>query len=170
MQRVATGSREALVVLIRRYQSPLLTFFTRLGVYQDGEDLVQETFVRLYRSRQQYRPSAKFSTYLYTLARAVWCDRCRKEQRRERVLGYIRLDVCIAEEAPPPEQRRSGMDIQDALAQLSPKLREVVVLQVYQGLRQREVADVLGIPLGTVKSRMNLALDAMRRWLDEAAP
>jgi RNA polymerase sigma-70 factor (ECF subfamily) len=60
----------------------------------------------------------------------------------------------------------AGLDVQEAMAKLSPKLREVVVLNVYQGLRYQDIAEVLGIPLGTVKSRLNLALAALRETLD----
>jgi RNA polymerase sigma-70 factor (ECF subfamily) len=59
------------------------------------------------------------------------------------------------------------VDVEAALDRLSPKLREVIVLNVYQGLRYQEVADVLGIPLGTVKSRINLALAALKEILHE---
>ena len=61
-----------------------------------------------------------------------------------------------------PAGRPDRIDVQEALGKLSPKLREVLVLNVYQGLRYQDIADVLGIPLGTVKSRINLALEGLR--------
>ena len=61
----------------------------------------------------------------------------------------------------------AGMDVQEAVNRLSPKLREAIVLNVYQGLRYQDIADVLEIPLGTVKSRINLAFQELRRMFDE---
>lgn len=169
MQCVAADSKDALATLVCRYQTPLLNYFTRLGVTMDGEDLVQETFIRLYNSRKRYHASAQFTTFLYRIARNVWVDRCRKLARRERMLGCIRLDASIDEEAAVAEARReSRHDVEAVLDALSPKLREVLVLSVYQGLRQQEIADVLRIPLGTVKSRLHLALQTAREALDAA--
>ncbi len=171
MQHVAEDSKDALAELVTRYQTPLLNYFIRLGVYMDGEDLVQETFIRLYKARKRYRASAQFTTFLYRIARNVWVDRCRKLVRRERMLGYIRLDVRIDEEAAVAEARRENRhDVEAVLDTLSPKLREALVLSVYQGLRQREIAEVLNIPLGTVKSRLHLAMQTVREALDAAQP
>ena len=162
MQRVAQGSREAFADLVRRHQAGLLNFFVRMGAYSDGEDLVQETFLRLYRYRERYRPTAQFTTYLYVLARHVWADHGRRHGRRERLVNGLTDEAKIVD-------RQSGtgagsaMDVQAALDRLSPKLRDVIVLNVYQGLRYQEVADVLGVPLGTVKSRIALAIGELRR-------
>lgn len=167
MLRVAAGSQEAFATLIRGHQNELLNFFVRMGAYLDGEDLVQETFLRVFRYREKYRPTARFRTFLYVLARHVWADRCRKLMRRERLTFWLRTDAEIRDSAPEGNGSSQAMDVQAALNRLSPKLREVLVLNVYQGLRYQEIADILGIPLGTVKSRVNLALAAMRNLLDE---
>jgi RNA polymerase sigma-70 factor (ECF subfamily) len=165
MVQVAAGSEIAFIELVHRHQNPLLNFFVRMGVYNDGEDLVQETFVRLHRSRERYRPTARFTTFLYVLARHVWADRGRKLARRDRLQASLKVDAEIMDRMRPVRPA-SGLDVQEALAKLSPKLREVVVLNVYQGLRYQDIAEVLGIPLGTVKSRLNLALTALRESLD----
>jgi RNA polymerase sigma-70 factor, ECF subfamily len=167
MLDVVSGSHESFAALIRRHQDALLNFFTRMGAYLDGEDLVQETFLRVYRYRERYRPTARFKTFLYVLARHVWADRCRKSMRRERLTFWLRADAEIRDGAPAERCRAAELDVQAALNCLSPKLREVLVLSIYQGLRYQEIADILDIPLGTVKSRVNLALAAMRRLLDE---
>jgi RNA polymerase sigma-70 factor (ECF subfamily) len=165
MSQVAAGSETAFVELVHRHQNQLLNFFVRMGVYNDGEDLVQETFVRLYRSRERYEARARFTTYLYVLARHVWADRGRKLARGERLQSSLKTDAEIRDRTRPIRPA-SGLDVQEALARLSPKLREVVVLNVYQGLRYQDIAEVLKIPLGTVKSRLNLALTALRETLD----
>lgn len=167
MREVAAGSQEAFAALVRQYQDPLLNFFTRMGAHLDGEDLVQETFLRVFRYREKYQARARFRTFLYVLARHVWADRCRKRMRKERLLSFLRADTEIRESAPPDDPAAHSMDVQAALNRLSPKLKDVLVLNVYQGLRYQEIADVLGVPLGTVKSRINLALGAMRRLLHE---
>ena len=166
MVRASGGSDEAFTELVRRHQNPLLNFFARMGASSDGDDLVQETFVRLYRYRERYQPAARFTTFLYHVARHVWADRGRKIMRFERLATELRHQAEAIATKPPPAPGRS-LDVQSALDRLSPKLREVIVLNVYQGLRYQEVADALGIPLGTVKSRINLALAALKEILHE---
>jgi RNA polymerase sigma-70 factor, ECF subfamily len=164
MQRAASGSESAFTALVRAHQQNLVNFFARMGAWNDCEDLAQETFVRLYRYRLQYRPEARFTTFLYHLARNVWADRGRKMQRQEKLATAYEQEL----QAPSyPTVSASRLDVEAALDQLSPKLREVIVLNIYQGLRYQEVADVLQIPLGTVKSRINLALAALKQSLHE---
>ncbi len=164
MLEVAGDSEAAFTSLVRKYQHTLVNFFARMGVSEDCEDLVQETFVRLYRARRQYRPTARFTTYLYTLARNVWADRGRKIVRFERLSAGLQNEAEIHGDVASAATGES-LDLEAALDQLSPKLREVIVLNIYQGLRYQDIADVLGIPLGTVKSRINLALAALREIL-----
>jgi RNA polymerase sigma factor (sigma-70 family) len=166
MLEVSAGSDAAFTELVHRHQNGLLNFFVRMGAYHDAEDLVQETFVRLYKARARYRPLARFTTYLHVLARHVWADLGRKAMRRDRLQDSLRTDMEIdGGVACPPAA--SGLDVQQALDKLSPKLRAVVVLNVYQGLQYQEIAEVLDIPLGTVKSRMNLALKELRKMFNE---
>lgn len=166
MTEVSKGSEIAFTVLVRRHQNLLLNFFTRMGALSDGEDLVQETFVRLFRYRDRYRPTARFTALLYHLARNVWADRGRKDARFERLTSGLRAEAGISS-APEFTNPGERLDVDAALQKLSPKLREAIVLNVYQRLRYQEIADVLGIPLGTVKSRINLALAALKEILHE---
>ena len=166
MLEVAGGSEPAFTELVQRHQKSLLNFFVRMGASSDGEDLVQETFIRLFRYRHRYKPAARFTTFLYHLARNVWADRGRKIVRLERLTADFQTELELAGQ-PPADRRAETPDLEAALDRLSPKLREVIVLNIYQGLRYQEVADVLEIPLGTVKSRINLALTALREILDE---
>jgi RNA polymerase sigma-70 factor (ECF subfamily) len=166
MLEVAGGSETAFTALVRRHQNPLLNFFARMGASSDCEDLVQETFVRLFRFRRRYKPAARFTTFLYHLARNVWADRGRKIVRLEWLAAEFQTEVEIARQRAP-DRSGDAVDIEAALDRLSPKLREAIVLNIYQGLRYQEVADVLEIPLGTVKSRINLALTALKEILHE---
>ena len=167
MQRAAAGSEVAFTSLVRAHQQNLVNFFARMGAWNDCEDLAQETFVRLYRYRAQYRPEARFTTFLYHLARNVWADRGRKLLRQEKLVTAQETELKADPPTVPATSAANRMDVAVALDQLSPKLREVVVLNIYQGLRYQEVADVLQIPLGTVKSRLNLALAALKESLHE---
>lgn len=166
MLETAAGSETAFAELIRRHQNGLVNYFIRMGVYNDAEDLVQETFVRVWKARGRYRPTAKFSTFLYVLARHVWADRGRKVKRHERLEGSLRTDAEISGGVTQPAAL-AGLDVQEALNRLSPKLRDVIVLNVYQGLQYQDIAEVLDIPLGTVKSRINLAIQELRKSFEK---
>lgn len=159
----------AFAELIRRHQRPLMNFFLRCGVYGDVEDLAQETFLRLYRYRKRYVPTAKFTTFLYLLARQVRIDALRRVRRRDAL--HLRFAVEAPQETAPTAADRGGrLDIETALASLGDAMREVVVLSILQGLSQQEVAAILKIPVGTVKSRLSNALQRLRRTLSPPAP
>jgi len=167
MLRARDGDREAFAELVRRHQRSLLNFFRRCGVYTDAEDLVQQTFVRLYRYRQRYAPSAKLTTFLYLLARQVWIDELRRRQRKEHLRQALEAEPEPALQRAVQPERSNGLDLDAALAALPEGLRLVVVLGVYQDLPYAEIARVLRIPVGTVKSRMFNALRLLRRTLEE---
>lgn len=166
MVRVCAGDRAAFSTLVRRHQQPLMNFFSRCGVYTDAEDLVQQTFVRLYRYRDRYTARAKLTTFLYLLARQVWIDELRRRQRRDRLIQKLaaQLEPATGKDPGPGDEH---LYIAAALAKLPVGLREVVVLGVYQELPYQEVASILKIPVGTVKSRMFNALRMLRRMLEE---
>jgi RNA polymerase sigma-70 factor (ECF subfamily) len=161
MEKIKAEEEDAFALLIRRHQSPLLNFFHRLGANSDAEDLVQEVFLRLYRYRDRYAHSAKFTTFLYTLARRAWADRWRKRQRIERIEERARKEM-PAESDGNLGRTRDTLDAQQALTQLPEKLRIVLVMSLYQGLRYDEIAAALEIPTGTVKSRVFLALRRLK--------
>lgn len=166
MMEVSAGSDSAFAQLVQRHQRALVNFFTRMGAPAESEDLAQETFVRLYSYRRQYRPRARFSAFLYHLARNALADFGRKVARVDRMTTeFQNRQTIVASEAP--DHASSESDIEAALSRLSPKLREVIVLNIYQGLRYQEISDALKIPLGTVKSRINLALTALKEMLHE---
>ena len=158
-------SDEALMAAARKFEKNLLNFFWRQGVsYSEGEDLVQETYLRLWKYRREYRPTAKLSTFLFLMARQVRIDALRRRTRREnREEGWTR-------DRPTTETPKAfGVreDVRWALAKLSEPLRDVVELGVFQDLPYAEVAEILGIPVGTVKSRMHNALKELKEIFDE---
>ena len=169
MRRVRDDDRDAFAVLVRRHEKMLLNFFARSGVQYDSEDLVQQTFLRLYRYRARYVATAKVTTFLFLLARQVWIDELRRRKRHERLVSGLaaepRPEAAGAEAA---EATASGeMDLARALASLPEGLRQVVELGVYQDLPYAEIGTILGIPVGTVKSRMFNALAKLRAFLEE---
>ena len=156
-----------LMVEARRFEKPLLNFFWRQGVsYSEGEDLVQETFLRLWKYRKSYRPTAKLSTFLFLLARQVRLDALRSETRR------ARREERWGSERPTACEPDGGVreDVRWAVSRLSEPLRETVELVVFQDLPYAEVAEILGVPVGTVKSRMFNALRKLKEMFDERRP
>jgi len=167
MVLVRDDNREAFAVLVRRHQRMVLNFFTRCGVQVcDAEDLVQQTFLRLYRYRTRYRPSAKLTTFLFLLARQVWIDELRRRQRASRLVQALADEPQPAYESRPAGSAHGDADVAGALAKLPERLRMVVELGVYRELPYADVARALKIPVGTVKSRMYHALRALRRMLE----
>ena len=160
-----TGDGEALLDEARKFERNLLNFFCRQGVSpSEGEDLVQETYLRLWNYRRAYRPTAKLSTFLFVLARQVRIDALRRQTRRE-----SREESWGKEQptAAPPRAPGVRDDVRWALAQLSEPLREVVELGVFQDLPYAEIGEILGIPVGTVKSRMSNALKKLKEVFDD---
>ena len=156
---------ERLMAEARTFEKNLLNFFWRQGVsYDEGEDLVQETYLRLWNYRDQYEPTAKLSTFLFLMARQVRPDALRRQTRRER------REESWGQEQPTtadPSTSCAREDVRWAVARLSEPLRDVVELGVFQDLPYAEVAAILGIPVGTVKSRMSNALKKLKEIFDE---
>ncbi len=160
-------SDEELLLEARKFEKNLLNFFWRQGVKEsEGEDLVQETYLRLWKYRAEYKPTAKLSTFLFLMARQVRIDALRRQTRREaRDESWGRDRPAFADAGLARVDARE--DVRWALAQLSEPLRDVVELGVFQDLPYAEVSDILGIPVGTVKSRMSNALRKLKEVFDE---
>ena len=164
----AEDDREAFAELVDRYKNFLLNFFIRSGVNNDAEDLVQQTFLRLYRYRKNYRPTAKFTTFLFLIARQVRIDDLRKQKRHDEVM--VDSPEGLPEDLPdrghsPSKEVEMRLDLKRALRSLSEGLRSVVELGIYQDLPYADISTILGIPVGTVKSRMFHALAKLRQIL-----
>ena len=158
-------SDDELMAEARKFEQNLLNFFWRQGVsHFEGEDLVQETYMRLWKYRREYEPSAKLSTFLFLLARQVRIDALRRQTRRERREEQWGREQ-PAVQAPPETCAKE--DVRWAVAQLTDPLREVVELGVFQELPYAEVSAILGIPVGTVKSRMSNAIKKLKEVLDD---
>ena len=157
-------SDDELMAEARKYEQNLLNFFWRQGVsHFEGEDLVQETYLRLWNYRREYAPTAKLSTFLFLMARQVRIDALRRQTRRER----REEDWGKEQPSAVPSAACEREDVRWAVSRLSEPLREVVELGVFQELPYAEVAEILGIPVGTVKSRMSTAIRRLKEVFDD---
>ena len=168
MLRAKADDLAAFSELVKKHQKSVMNFFARNGVYRDVEDLAQEAFLKLHRSRHGYRPTAKFTTFLYLIARQVMIDSIRHGGRKAKLLEGYGQEAEQAEEAPT--MRGESGDAEKALGCLSPPLREAVVLVVMQGMAYGEAAEILGVPVGTVKSRVSAAMEKMREAVGARHP
>lgn len=153
-------SGELLMAEACRHSGALLNYFGRLGVSPcEGEDLLQETFLRLWRHRAAYSPRAKLSTFLFLLARQVRIDALRKAKRREeRERAWSEAEAAGA----PARVRVDGDDLRAAVARLPKTHRDVVELAIYRDMPYAGISRELSIPVGTVKSRMSCAVKKLR--------
>ncbi len=166
MIQFQAGTVEAYDILVDRYENALTNYVYRfVGDTKECEDLLQETFLRVYRNRHSYRRIAKFSTWLYTIAGNLARSEYRKRKRRQlySLQSFSRdkeeYEIEIPDESFLPdkhtESRIQDNHIQLALMQISDEFREVVVLRDIQQLSYDEIARITGLPMGTVKSRIN---------------
>ena len=163
MAAAARGDEAAFAKLVERHRDMLLNFFLRQGVDKfDGEDLAQQTFLRLWNYRGKYEPSAKFTTFLFLIARQVRVDAIRKDVRRHRLEQELEREAQIS---PPSAASFNGDDVRGAVAKLTQPLRDVVELAIFRDLPYAEISGILGIPCGTVKSRMFNALKKLKEFL-----
>lgn len=150
--------------LVRSTYRDLYRYFRLSGAdAHEAEDCVQETFLRIHAGWRRYEARApNWRPLLYRVARSVWIDALRRCRRRPLSAASEDLDERPAREAGSAESSIERFELLAAVRALPERLRSVVILTVYQGLDYREAAEALGIPLGTVKSRMHFALKALR--------
>ena len=166
MARTVKGDEAAFCALVGKYRNVLLNFFLRKGVsYNDGQDLAQRTFLRIWRYRMKYRPQAKFTTFLFLLAGQEAIDFFRSEGRRTELEENLAHEAEVAADVRPSGGRFGGEDVRRAVSRLPQGLRDVVELGVFQDLPYADVGEILGIPVGTVKSRMFNALRRLKETL-----
>ncbi|MGN0852011.1 MAG: RNA polymerase sigma factor [Kiritimatiellia bacterium] len=160
------GGETAFAALVGKYQNVLLNFFLRKGVsFEDGQDLAQQTFLRLWNYRMKYRPQAKFTTFLFLLAGQVAVDFYRAEDRRRNLADGLAQETEVRADGAPVPNPAEGADVRRAVARLPDGLRDVVELGVFQDLPYADISAILGIPVGTVKSRMFNALRKLKELL-----
>jgi len=165
--RSADGDRGAFEVLYRRYSRPVFGLaLRRLGDRGRAEDAVQETFASIWRAARSYKPErGPGAPWLYAVARNAITDR-----GRARTDTPAEIPETASSEAGPAERAESGWTawrVHRALEELNANERSVVELAYWSGLSQSEIAEFLGIPLGTVKTRTRAALARLATLLEE---
>ena len=161
------GSEPAFNVLVGRYKNQLTNFVFRfMGDPEEAYDVVQETFIRVFRNRNAYKPVAKFSTWIYTIASNLAKSRLRRRKLRQTFSFSTRREEPAPEFDIPDESSRADSAveasmteerIQKALDELPAKFREVVVMRDIEELSYEEICAITRLPMGTVKSRINRA-------------
>jgi RNA polymerase sigma-70 factor (ECF subfamily) len=174
LHRISRGQRQAFEVLLRRYERELYGYLRRyLGDAILAEDVFQNTFLQLYIKSGQYERGRPVRPWLYTIATHQAIDAMRRNARHQAVslernakeaedCELHTLLTMLRTEGPSPLETASAQErkemVRASVDALPDFLRKVLVLTYYQGLKYREAADVLGIPVGTVKSRLHAAL------------
>lgn len=160
MAALGRGDAAGLAELVRRHEAPLTGYLA--GIVRDAErarDLAQETFLRIVRSAARYRPTARFSTWLYHIARNVARDELRTRRRRPRLHGAEEqaLDATPAQQVDHARALADREVVVRALAALSARDRDLLLLRDAEGRSYEEIAERTGLALGTVKSGLNRA-------------
>ena len=176
-----SGDLGAFSALVARHQRSLINFFYHLCWDRQGaEDCAQEVFLRVYSHLNSYEPQAKFTTFLFRIARNLWIDRMRSaavhgkplsleapaggegRSLQERVASRVQSPVEILAREEQQEALRRAID------QLPDEQKSVVILSEIQGMKYQDIGEILGVPVGTVKSRMHTAMEKLKDLLSVA--
>ncbi len=170
MDHVVAGSETAFACVVDRYKNRLQNVIYRyIRDFQRAEDLAQEAFVRVYLHRERYRKTGKFSTWIFTIAVNLAKNEIRRKVRLRNVLSLDHLTEVMGSVEPllrddeqtgtdrRVEQDQTGRLVGKAIARLPDVYREALILRDLEGLSYEEIGDILDIPGGTVRSRINRA-------------
>jgi len=167
---------KAYEILVQRYKNPLINYIYRfLGDYETCADIVQETMIKVYRNKDSYKSIARFSTWIYTIAGNLARTEYQRRKRRNlfSISSYGDDDETFDipdESARPDVITDSGIKneiIQKALLKVSDSYREMVILRDIQEMSYEEIAEVTGITVGTVKSRINRGRSQLQKLLKD---
>jgi len=174
------GDVRAFEELIKRHRNGVYNFIFRfLGNKETAEEVFQEVFIKIHRAVQKYAPNGKFTTWLYTITRNQCVDTFRRNKIREALSldgngreDETKLSDTIASDDIPPDVLSSAHEIEGVLGLVLEKLntdqREVFLLREKQGFKFEEIAEMTGVSVNTVKSRMRYALEGLRRMLKQS--
>jgi RNA polymerase sigma-70 factor, ECF subfamily len=176
--RSIRGDAESFNQLILRWERPIYALAYRtIGREEDARDVCQETFLRAFKALPAFRGQAKFSSWLYRIALNLCRDWMRRERRAPLVQAPEGVDLVeLAAETEPSESIEDLVARKDltalverAMARLPDEQRTAIVLKEYHGLTFQEIADLVGCPLSTVKTRLYQGLSVLRRELAKSA-
>jgi RNA polymerase sigma-70 factor (ECF subfamily) len=176
--RSIRGDADSFNELILRWERPIYALAYRtIGREEDARDVCQETFLRAFRALPGFRGQAKFSSWLYRIALNLCRDWMRRERRAPTVQPPEDVDLLeLAAAAEPAEsiedlvaRKDLARIVERAMAQLPEEQRTAIVLKEYHGLTFQEIAELVGCPLSTVKTRLYQGLSVLRRELGNGA-
>jgi len=179
MLRVRGGDEAAFAELVERYQNRLVGILNHIvGHSDEAEDLAQECFLRVYKTRHKYTPKAKFSTWLFTIANNLALNAIRNRQRRHALPLDLRdsgqhglrpADPGVADRESPPTQQLQQQEltaiIRRALEDLNERQRVAVVLNKFEDMNYADIAEVMGLSPKAVKSLLSRARSKLREAL-----
>ena len=170
------GDVESFNQLVVRWERPIYALAYRvIGREEEARDVVQETFLRAFRGIGNFRGQAKFSSWVYRIALNLCRDWIRRERRRPILPAPEGVDVIeLAAEQGPAESiedlvARNDMSqvVADLMTRLPEEQRTAIILKEYHGMTFQEIADLQGVPLSTVKTRLYQGLTVLRRHLQQ---
>ena len=166
MQQVASGNETALVNLIERWKIPLFRFFHRsLRSHADSEELAQQVFIKLYGSAHRYTPKAKFSTYLFTIARNLLLDEIKRRGRRPtETLDSVEIKLATPARNPLDEIEEA---LEICLDRLPEKHRSALLLRVQRELSYKEISNIMQVSESLVKTWIHRARQQARKTMNE---
>lgn len=180
IEAVKNGDETAFAEIVSRYRNPLTNYiFRMLNDYEEAVDLTQETFVRVYFALERYHTDYAFSTYIYRIATNLAISEIRKKRRRKllSLTSFFQNEEGDAQEFNPPDEKslpdedlieaERKRTIEKAIAALPDKYRAPIILREIQELSYEEIAQVLGLGLGTTKSRISRARALLREKLKQ---
>jgi len=171
-----SGRDDSFEELVRRYQRPIAGYvFRMLGNYDASLDVTQEVFIKVYKSLKRYSPEYKFSTWLYRIAHNAAIDHIRRNSVYTQSIETESKDGAyqLQFECPSPspeiirERKEWRHEIAEVIKRLQPAYRELIILRHSNDLSYDEIAEVTGLPLGTVKNRLFRAREHMRELFIE---
>ncbi|HUG53835.1 MAG TPA: sigma-70 family RNA polymerase sigma factor [Vicinamibacteria bacterium] len=172
IERCLRKDNAAWELIVGRYKRKVFHISYKFtGRHDDAEDLTQEIFLKVFKSLEKFNRDADFSTWLSSVARNFCIDHYRASKREKEVLvdDLVAFDLAPASAGSSPHRLLEDRDrrsfLRRGLEALPEKLREAVVLRDLQGLSYQEMADRLGLPEGTVKSRINRGREELSRLL-----
>lgn len=178
MEQLQAGVVQAFDEIVNRYKDRLHNFLYRYTQnHQDCEDLVQETFLRVYRSRHSYERIAKLSTWMYTIALNLAKTMYKKKQRMTTISIHadpadsesreFEIEDLTISQDEALHQKMSVSELEKALLKLNEDFREVIVLRDIQQLSYEEIAEITDTAMGTVKSRINRARQQLQEMIGD---
>ena len=166
-------------IIVDRYKNRLLNFVYRfVKDFDVAEDIVQETFLRVFRKRHNYKAIANFSTWIFTIAGNL----AKSELRRRKRWKFLSIDIEnddekkfeLPDKGMKPDRAASvkilDENVQDAIDTLQSKYKEALILRDIEGISYQQIAEILGVPVGTVKSRVNRARIKLQKKLRGHSP